>query len=165
MNTAIRTVVPQPGATFPYSEFNGFSAVPSAVTFPWLAPADFTFDVVPVAISYFFLNLIRVAGVSLDIELIVACLIRSSLGFALIEHQYYILHSILNWILCLANREINSFKKRYKRIDKIFIFFTFFLILYLALEYRVYDAGIVWNRQKVELNTTQDEDRTQQHTQ
>jgi len=87
-----------------------------------------------------------VAGVSLDIELIVACLIRSSLGFALIEHQYYILHSILNWILCLANREINSFKKRYKRIDKIFIFFTFFLILYLALEYRVYDAGIVWNR-------------------
>jgi len=106
-----------------------------------------------------------VAGVSLDIELIVACLIRSSLGFALIEHQYYILHSILNWILCLANREINSFKKRYKRIDKIFIFFTFFLILYLALEYRVYDAGIVWNRQKVELNTTQDEDRTQQHTQ
>ena len=105
------------------------------------------------------------AGVSLDIELIVACLIRSSLGFALIEHQYYILHSILNWILCLANREINSFKKRYKRIDKIFIFFTFFLILYLALEYRVYDAGIVWNRQKVELNTTQDEDRTQQHTQ
>jgi len=106
-----------------------------------------------------------VAGVSLDIELIVACLIRSSLGFALIEHQYYILHSILNWILCLANREINSFKKRYKRIDKIFIFFTFFLILYLALEYRVYDAGIVWNRQKVELNTTQDEHRTQQHTQ
>jgi hypothetical protein len=110
-----------------------------------------------------------VAGVSLDIELIVACLIRSSLGFALIEHQYYILHSILNWILCLANREINSFKKRYKRIDKIFIFFTFFLILYLALECRVFGrsphAGIVWNRPKVELNTTQDEHQTQQHTQ
>ena len=29
----IRPVVPQPGATFPYSEFSGFIAVPSAVTF------------------------------------------------------------------------------------------------------------------------------------
>jgi hypothetical protein len=32
MNTAIKGVVPHPGATFPYSEFNGFSKVPRLVT-------------------------------------------------------------------------------------------------------------------------------------
>ena len=37
------------GATFPYSEFNGFNAVPKAVTLPWLTAA-FPFAVVPVAI-------------------------------------------------------------------------------------------------------------------
>lgn len=34
INTAITPVVPQPGATFPYSEFKGFSIVPNVVTFP-----------------------------------------------------------------------------------------------------------------------------------
>ena len=33
MKTPITTVVPQPGATLPYSEFNGLSNVPKAVTF------------------------------------------------------------------------------------------------------------------------------------
>jgi hypothetical protein len=31
---AIKGVVPQPGATFPYSEFRGFSKVPKLVTRP-----------------------------------------------------------------------------------------------------------------------------------
>ncbi len=34
INTPIITVVPQPGATFPYSEFSGFKIVPKVVTFP-----------------------------------------------------------------------------------------------------------------------------------
>lgn len=34
MKIPIITVVPQPGATFPYSEFNGFSIVPRVVIFP-----------------------------------------------------------------------------------------------------------------------------------
>lgn len=33
MKTPITTVVPQPGATLPYSEFSGFNNVPKAVTF------------------------------------------------------------------------------------------------------------------------------------
>jgi len=33
MKTPIITVVPQPGATLPYSELSGFSNVPRAVTF------------------------------------------------------------------------------------------------------------------------------------
>ena len=39
MNTAITTVVPHPGATFPYSELSGRNAVHKAVTFP--VPASF----------------------------------------------------------------------------------------------------------------------------
>jgi len=35
MNTPIITVVPHPGATFPYSEFKGFSIVPNTVTLPF----------------------------------------------------------------------------------------------------------------------------------
>lgn len=34
MNIPIIKVVPQPGETFPYSEFSGFSIVPNAVIFP-----------------------------------------------------------------------------------------------------------------------------------
>jgi LPXTG-motif cell wall-anchored protein len=34
ITTAIRDVVPQPGATLPYSEFSGFSKVPRLVTKP-----------------------------------------------------------------------------------------------------------------------------------
>jgi len=34
MKTPIITVVPHPGATFPYSEFKGFNIVPRVVTFP-----------------------------------------------------------------------------------------------------------------------------------
>lgn len=34
INTAIIIVVPHPGATFPYSEFNGFRIVPNVVIFP-----------------------------------------------------------------------------------------------------------------------------------
>jgi hypothetical protein len=54
MKVAITTVVPQPGATFPYSEFRGFKAVPNAVTFP-LVTAVLPFDVV--AIEFFQINL------------------------------------------------------------------------------------------------------------
>ena len=51
INTPIITVVPHPGATFPYSELRGFSKVPSVVTL--LVFADLlAFDVVPVAIMY-----------------------------------------------------------------------------------------------------------------
>ena len=39
MNPAINTVVPHPGATFPYSELSGRKAVPKAVTLP--VPASF----------------------------------------------------------------------------------------------------------------------------
>ena len=49
MKTAIRIVVPQPGATLPYSEFNGFKALPKAVTFPVLLPKA-ALNFVPVAI-------------------------------------------------------------------------------------------------------------------
>ena len=34
MNTPIITVVPQPGATFPYSELSGRNTVPNRVIFP-----------------------------------------------------------------------------------------------------------------------------------
>jgi hypothetical protein len=47
------TVVPQPGATLPYSEFKGFKAVPKAVTFPFVTGA-FPFDVVAILFSYKF---------------------------------------------------------------------------------------------------------------
>ena len=50
IKTPIRTVVPQPGATLPYSEFNGFKAVPNAVTFPPPIGA-FARVVMPVAIA------------------------------------------------------------------------------------------------------------------
>jgi hypothetical protein len=36
MKNAMSGVVPQPGATFPYSEFSGFSRVPRFVTNPSL---------------------------------------------------------------------------------------------------------------------------------
>ena len=51
MNTAITTVVPHPGATFPYSELSGRNAVPKAVTFP--VPASL------VSCNYTFANCIN----------------------------------------------------------------------------------------------------------
>ena len=52
IKTPIITVVPQPGATFPYSELSGFKSVPSAVTLAVSACFDFAvnFAVDPVAI-------------------------------------------------------------------------------------------------------------------
>jgi hypothetical protein len=50
MKIAIKTVVPQPGATLPYSEFKGFKRVPNEVTIPVSITSDLIFDVVPVAI-------------------------------------------------------------------------------------------------------------------
>jgi PsbN protein len=44
-------VVPHPGATFPYSEFNGFNAVPSGVIL-LVDSSIFALDVVPVAIVF-----------------------------------------------------------------------------------------------------------------
>ena len=63
MKTPINTVVPQPGKTFPASEFNGRSNVPSGVEIPG-SPIELSdtpalaLEVVPVAImcySRFFL--------------------------------------------------------------------------------------------------------------
>jgi hypothetical protein len=57
INTAINTVVPQPGNTLPASEFNGLKRVPNGVTIPgsWkeepLDWFDLAFDV-PVAIFF-----------------------------------------------------------------------------------------------------------------
>ena len=56
MNKAIIIVVPHPGATFPYSEFKGFNADPSAVTFPVFSGED-TFDLEIVAICFLFFKL------------------------------------------------------------------------------------------------------------
>lgn len=49
MKIPIITVVPQPGATFPYSEFNGFKIVPNVVTFPFELDILF-FDIVVIII-------------------------------------------------------------------------------------------------------------------
>ena len=53
MNTPIMTVVPHPGATLPYSEFSGFNKVPNVVTL-LLLKSLLVFEVVPVAIAFFF---------------------------------------------------------------------------------------------------------------
>ena len=50
IKTPIITVVPQPGATLPYSELSGFSNVPKAVTFAVSADC-FALAVDPVAIE------------------------------------------------------------------------------------------------------------------
>ena len=57
IKTPITGVVPQPGATFPYSEFRGFKAVPNAVTFPFVTVV-LPFDVV--AIKFFQINFILI---------------------------------------------------------------------------------------------------------
>lgn len=54
MKTPIKTVVPQPGNTFPDSEFNGLNNVPKGVTIPGSCASeklDFAFEVVPVAMK------------------------------------------------------------------------------------------------------------------
>lgn len=53
MNVAIITVVPHPGATFPYSEFNGFSIVPKVVTFPFEFDVLF-FEIVVIKFTLFY---------------------------------------------------------------------------------------------------------------
>ena len=45
MNSPMITVVPQPGATLPYSEFKGFNIVPKGVFFPFVLDILF-FDIV-----------------------------------------------------------------------------------------------------------------------
>jgi hypothetical protein len=47
MKTPMIKVVPQPGATLPYSEFKGFKAVPNGVTLPSFLNV-FIFDVVAI---------------------------------------------------------------------------------------------------------------------
>jgi len=47
MKVPITTVVPQPGATFPYSELSGFKAVPNGVTLPFVT-VFLPFDVVAI---------------------------------------------------------------------------------------------------------------------
>jgi hypothetical protein len=52
MKMPITGVVPHPGATFPYSEFKGFNAVPKAVTLPVSATAVPTLPTLDVAIVF-----------------------------------------------------------------------------------------------------------------
>ena len=44
INTAIKTVVPQPGNTLPASELSGRNKVPNGVTKPGSWKSEFTFD-------------------------------------------------------------------------------------------------------------------------
>lgn len=51
ITTPITGVVPHPGATFPYSEFKGFSIVPNVVTLPFEFDILF-FDIVVIIYKY-----------------------------------------------------------------------------------------------------------------